>query len=164
MRALLLVDVAPRLEPEGVMRVVSFMLDRSREGFESLEEAAQSVATFLPHRPKPRNLSGLEKNLRRGDDGRYRWHWDPRFLSGDSSVSTRDFRTRLESASARVSVPTLLIRGRLSDVLSEEGAQELLSLIPHAQYVDVRDAGHMIAGDKNDAFNQAVLEFLSALP
>jgi pimeloyl-ACP methyl ester carboxylesterase len=38
--------------------------------------------------------------------------------------------------------------------------QELRRLIPHAEIVDVADAGHMVAGDRNDAFNAAVIEFV----
>ena len=52
------------------------------------------------------------------------------------------------------------MRGRVSDLLSEEGAQELLELVPHAQMVDVAGAGHMVAGDRNDLFNDAVVNFL----
>jgi non-heme chloroperoxidase len=51
----------------------------------------------------------------------------------------------------------------MSDLLSEEGAQELLEIVPHAQYADVAGAGHMVAGDRNDAFNDAVMSFLDEL-
>jgi pimeloyl-ACP methyl ester carboxylesterase len=57
-------------------------------------------------------------------------------------------------------VPTLLVRGRQSDLLSEEGAQQFLRTVPHAEYADVGGAGHMVAGDRNDAFNDAVVSFL----
>ena len=60
-------------------------------------------------------------------------------------------------------MPTLLVRGRVSDLLSEEGAQDLLRLVPHAEFVDVEGAGHMVAGDKNDLFNDAIVGFLDRL-
>ena len=69
---------------------------------------------------------------------------------------------RLEQAARRVRIPMLLIRGRMSDLLSEEGARELLRLVPHAQFADVEGAGHMVAGDRNDLFNGAVTSFLRA--
>ena len=59
-----------------------------------------------------------------------------------------------------ITVPTLLVRGRMSDIVSEQGARELQELIPHAQVVDVAGAGHMVAGDKNDLFNDAIVTFL----
>ena len=70
---------------------------------------------------------------------------------------------RLARAARRITIPTLLVRGRMSDLLSEEGAQELLELVPHAQLADVAGAGHMVAGDRNDAFNDAVVTFLAAV-
>jgi len=159
-RALVLVDIAVRIEPEGVDRIVEFMTARP-EGFASLEEAADAVAAYLPHRRRPRELSGLAKNLRRGEDGRWRWHWDPRFLVGRRPRS-HDPETpgRLEKAARALRLPTLLVRGRLSDLLSEEGARHFLELAPHARYTDVSDAGHMVAGDRNDRFTRAVLDFL----
>jgi len=159
-RALVLVDVATRMEPEGVGRIVGFMTARP-EGFASLEEAADAVAAYAPHRRRPRDLSGLAKNLRRGEDGRWRWHWDPRFLLGRGPRSRdADVPDRLDTAARALRLPTLLVRGQLSDLLSEEGARHFLELVPHARYADVSDAGHMVAGDRNDRFTRAVLDFL----
>ncbi|WP_436637046.1 alpha/beta fold hydrolase [Microbaculum sp. FT89] len=165
MAALVLVDVTPRMDPNGVAGVLQFMGARMDSGFQSLEEAADAVAEYLPHRPRPRSLDGLRKNLRLDADGRYRWHWDPRFLSGPRPVSSgaeRNPDVLLEAAS-RVSVPTLLVRGRMSELVSEEHADEFLSLVPHAAYADVSGAGHMVVGDKNDVFAQAVIDFLGRL-
>ena len=50
----------------------------------------------------------------------------------------------------------------MSDLVTEEYAQDFLKMVPHAKYTDVKDAGHMIAGDKNDIFTSAVIEFLEA--
>jgi pimeloyl-ACP methyl ester carboxylesterase len=158
---LVLVDVAPRLETAGITRIADFMLGHL-DGFASLDEVADAVAAYNPHRPRPTDLSGLRKNVRQRDDGRWYWHWDPQFLQGGRTDEPRSFTNedRLESAARALRLPTLLVRGRQSDVLSEEGARRLLSLTPHARYVDVGDAGHMVAGDRNDVFNDAVVAFL----
>ncbi len=66
----------------------------------------------------------------------------------------------MKDAARRLTIPTLLVRGRVSDLLSEEGAKELLDLVPHAEYADVAGAGHMVAGDRNDLFNDAIVGFL----
>jgi pimeloyl-ACP methyl ester carboxylesterase len=155
--ALVLVDIAPKIEPDGADRIVNFMTARP-DGFASLEEVADAIAEYNPHRPRPRDLSGLEKNLRLGDDGRYRWHWDPRFLAADRPSRTED--STLEDAARTLDLPTLLVRGRLSDLLSEQGARHFLELVPHAEFADVSGAGHMVAGDRNDAFTRAVVGFL----
>ncbi|HKE76905.1 MAG TPA: alpha/beta hydrolase [Acidimicrobiales bacterium] len=165
-RGLVLVDVAPRLEPEGIARIGEFMVGHL-DGFASLEEVADAVAAYNPHRPRPKDLSGLRKNVRLREDGRWHWHWDPAFVGGGGPIDEPRSYTnedRLEAAAATLALPTLLVRGRQSDVLSEEGARQLLALVPHARYVDVGGAGHMVAGDRNDAFNDAVRGFLDSLP
>jgi pimeloyl-ACP methyl ester carboxylesterase len=162
--ALVLVDVAPRIEATGVARIGVFMTEHI-DGFASLDEVADAVAAYNPHRPRPSDLSGLRKNVRQREDGRWYWHWDPQFVLGKfgSTDETRSSMTepgRLVAAAKKITIPTLLVRGRMSDLLSEEGAQELLELVPHARLVDVAGAGHMVAGDRNDLFNDAVVTFL----
>jgi pimeloyl-ACP methyl ester carboxylesterase len=155
--AVVLVDITPRVEQEGVDRIRAFMTGRPN-GFADLDEAADYVAAYLPNRPRPKNLSGLEKNLRKGEDGRYRWHWDPEMLS---PARLRRDPERMMAAARALKVPTLLVRGKVSDVVSEETADEFRAAVPHAEYADVSDAGHMVAGDQNDAFGTAVLGFLA---
>jgi len=169
-RGLVLVDVAPRTEPEGVQRIGDFMAANLESGFGSLEEVADAVAAYNPHRPRPSDLSGLKKNVRLREDGRWVWHWDPAFMRGiestDDETRSNDVMNheRLEAATRHLTVPTLLVRGRMSDLLSEEGAREMLALAPHAEYADVAGAGHMVAGDRNDLFNDAIVGFLDRLP
>lgn len=160
--ALVLVDVTPRLEPEGVDRIFRFMTAHP-DGFASVEDAAVAVAEFLPHRERPPDPKGLEKNLRKGADGRYRWHWDPRFLTRAVSARKRGdspWPGRLDAAARNLTCPTLLVRGKLSDVVSEEAVAQFRALTPHAEYVDVAGAAHMVAGDRNDVFGDSVVEFL----
>jgi len=166
-RALVLVDIAPRIEEAGALRIGHFMLQNMEAGFASVEEAAAAVAAYNPHRPPPSDPSRLMKNLRRREDGRLIWHWDPRFLTTQSGLDeTRAAlmnAERLDAAARSLAIPTLLIRGRMSDVLSEDGARHFLRLVPAADYVDVAGAGHMVAGDRNDVFNDAIVRFLSAV-
>jgi pimeloyl-ACP methyl ester carboxylesterase len=163
-RGLVLVDVAPRIEPEGTERIAAFMHARP-EGFANLDEVADAVAAYNPHRPRPRSLEGLKKNVRLRDDGRWHWHWDPAFMTPNSNEPNRLVDpVLLEAAARNVTVPTLLVRGVQSDVLSPQGAQELLALIPGSRLVDVAGAGHMVAGDDNDIFARAVIDFLTGLP
>lgn len=154
---LVLVDVAPRMEPEGVERIVAFMTSHP-DGFATLDECADAVAAYNPNRPRPKSAEGLAKNLRKGEDGRWRWHWDPGFLG--ISGRSEDPAGTIDRAARAVDVPTLLVRGRQSDLLSEEGAKHFLELVPHAEFVDVSGAGHMVAGDNNDVFTDSVRGFL----
>jgi pimeloyl-ACP methyl ester carboxylesterase len=161
-KSLVLVDIAHRSEAAGVQRIIDFMTGNP-EGFASLEEVADAVSAYMPHRPRPTNLDGLARNLRLGDDGRYRWHWDPAFMSGDRRPRTSVHIDIFVEHAKRLTLPVLLVRGRMSDVVSEDTVREFLELVPHAQYVDVQDAHHMVAGDRNDAFTPPVVAFLRSL-
>jgi pimeloyl-ACP methyl ester carboxylesterase len=162
--ALVLVDITPRPATEGVSRIMEFMSKDAIEGFESLEDAADAISEYNPHRPRPTDLSGLSKNLRQGDDGRWRWHWDPAFLNvrgGGTTEHARDAHHReMEEIARRITAPTLLVRGGLSDIVTDREVAEFLELVPHARYIDVAGAAHMIAGDRNDVFTDAIVEFL----
>ena len=152
---LVMVDIAPTVNTAGTDKILAFM-HSAPEGFASVEEAADAVAAYLPHRPRPKDTSGLLKNLRLRD-GRYYWHWDPRmFREGRGPRDTDGLR----DAARNLTVPTMLVRGRLSDVLSQAGVDDFLELVPHAEFADIAGADHMVAGDKNDAFNAAVFAFL----
>lgn len=157
---LTLVDVTPRMEMAGINRIVGFMTAHVQKGFKSIDEAADVIAAYLPNRERRRNLSGLAKNLRLGSDGRYRWHWDPRFITNVQPPEQERRFDRLENAARRVGCPVHLVRGGMSDLVSEEVTKAFLELVPHASYSNVVDAGHMVVGDQNDHFSQAVLGFL----
>ena len=155
--ALVMVDIAPQVEPAGTAKIRAFM-EQKREGFDSLDEVAEAIANYQPHRKRPRNLDGLAKNVRLGSDDRYYWHWDPKRLDRDWNMT--EYRARIKAAADHLDLPVLLVRGGLSDVLSEEGAQAFLAQCPHAEYVNVTDAAHMVAGDRNDIFAGSVVDFL----
>ena len=155
---LVLVDVVPRFEKDGSARIRDFMFS-GVDGFDSLEQAAEAVSAYLPHRTKPRSPEGLKKNLRLRD-GRWYWHWDPAFLTkpADDPFVRMDM---LEQSAIDLRIPILLIRGKLSDVVSPEGVQDFLTKVPRAEFVELSDAGHTAAGDDNDAFSEVVVQFVS---
>jgi pimeloyl-ACP methyl ester carboxylesterase len=167
--AVVLVDITPKVENAGSRRIVSFMM-ANPDGFATLDEAAVAIAEYNPHRPPPSSTAGLAKVLRQGEDGRWRWHWDPKFIAEraalmlsdpDAWETERQVRAdRLHESAGAMRAPLLLIRGLLSDLVSDEAVAALRAAAPGAEYVDVRGAGHMVAGDDNDAFTVAVAGFL----
>jgi pimeloyl-ACP methyl ester carboxylesterase len=161
--AVVLVDVTPRVNRDGVAKIHGFMRARAGEGFTTVAEAADAVAAYLPHRPRPRSQEGLKKNLRLHPDGRWRWHWDPRMLEGDHSFAAdhRVLELALTEAAKAITIPALLVRGGSSELVHEAHVREFLDLVPHADYIDVAGARHMVAGDSNDRFSDAVLEFVA---
>ena len=159
-RALVLVDVVPRVELGGAQEIKAFM-QADPDGFESVDAAAEAVAAYLPHRPRPADSSGLLRNLRLKEDGRYYWHWDPRMMADFSRSDLTALSAELEAAARKITVPTLLVRGGRSRVVTEAGAQTLRTLIPHAEVAKIDDADHMVAGDANDAFHAPLVDFLA---
>ncbi len=163
--AVVLVDIVPNMEQSGANRIHAFMSDRMESGFESLEEVADAIAEYNPHRPRPTDLQGLTTNLRRRGD-RWYWHWDPQFINGIAALPPFEV-TEVDRMHAAVDailaggVPMLLVRGRMSDLVSQERADEFLARFPQVEFTDVRGAGHMVAGDRNDVFADAVLDFLA---
>lgn len=165
-QALVLVDITPRVEMTGAREVMAFM-DSAPHGYASLDDAADAVAAYLPHRKRPKNTGGLLRNLRLRD-GRYFWHWDPAFMQMGRDADERreavqdavDKLNALEDSARKIKIPTLLIRGGRSRIVSDEGVREFRELVPHAEFVDIPEADHMVAGDANDAFNDAVFRFI----
>lgn len=154
---LVLVDIAPRVDAAGQARVRAFMAG-APDGFSSLEEVAEAVNAYSPRRRGSGNVEGLRKNVRQRADGRWYWHWDPRFL--EASTDEQNFAVdRLLRAAGNVSAPTMLVRGSRSDMVTAEAANELLELVPSARLVEVA-AGHMITGDDNDVFTSRLRDFL----
>lgn len=161
--SLVLVDITPRMDLDGVAKIQGFMGEHMEEGFASLEEAADAIAGYLPHRKRPTSLDGLRKNLRLCDDGRFRWHWDPAFMTSERNIN-HEARATMEAiieALPALRVPVLLVRGMQSELVHEDFAREFVALAPTARYVDVGGASHMVAGDKNDIFCNAILDFLT---
>jgi pimeloyl-ACP methyl ester carboxylesterase len=156
--ALVLVDVVPRIDPGGAAKILAFMRGYPK-GFATLGEAANAVAAYNPHRPRAKDAAGLAKNLRTKPDGRLYWHWDPRVLTGRAEPPA--LSDRLNEAATRVRIPTLLVRGLRSDVVTDVGVEDFKRYMPHLEVFDVPNAGHMVAGDQNDAFNRGVIDFLA---
>ncbi|TDU32415.1 pimeloyl-ACP methyl ester carboxylesterase [Panacagrimonas perspica] len=161
-RALVMVDIVPRIEQAGGDKIGAFMR-ANPEGFATLEDAADAVAAYYPHRPRPKDPSGLMKNLRRRDDGRLHWHWDPQLFARprkDRPPEPPRFTEQLLHACPGVHIPTLLVRGLNSDIVGDAGVAEFKQALPQLEVFDVVGAGHMVAGDRNDAFNHGVVSFL----
>jgi pimeloyl-ACP methyl ester carboxylesterase len=154
---LVLVDITPTINQAGQRRVQEF-LGSAPEGFASLEAAAEAIDAYQSLPRRRRNVQGLRKNLRQRDDGRWYWHWDPRFLEfgTDPRNSAVD---RLTRATGNVTAPTLLVRGRHSELVTAQSAAEFIDLVPSAELVEV-DAGHMVTGHDNDVFTVRLNQFL----
>ncbi|WP_375383083.1 alpha/beta fold hydrolase [uncultured Sphingomonas sp.] len=157
--AVVLVDIVPEPEPEGISRIVEFMR-ANPDGFATLDEATDAVAAYNPARPRPRDPTGLMRNLRRRENGRLYWHWDPRITAEEPARHHAVVQRSAAVMAKHPDLPVLLVRGLGSDVVSDNGVAAFRRLLPELEVVDVAGAGHMVAGDRNDAFNAGVIAFL----
>jgi pimeloyl-ACP methyl ester carboxylesterase len=162
--AIVLIDVGHRLEEEGVMKIMEFM--RAHESFSSLEEAAEQIAPYLPHRRNVRP-ERLRRNLRQRIDGRWVWkHGYSRRLRAQGPGAGRDWRNVVEGLdvdAAGLHCPVLVLRGAYSDVLSDRGAEEIAAIIPNARLTTVANAGHLAAGDNPESTVNLIKSFLDEL-
>ncbi|MCH2236488.1 MAG: alpha/beta hydrolase [Sphingomonadales bacterium RIFCSPHIGHO2_01_FULL_65_20] len=155
---LVVVDIVPEPNPEGIDRIVGFMRSKP-EGFANVEEAVAAVAAYNPQRRTPPDPNGLMKNLRAGEDGRLRWHWDPEILSLSPTILNGIVQRASQRLGSLPDLPVLLVRGLSSDVVSDAGVAAFRKTVPHLEVLDVAGAGHMVAGDRNDAFNDGIIAF-----
>ncbi|WP_084399730.1 alpha/beta fold hydrolase [Henriciella aquimarina] len=158
--ALILVDITPNSERAGMQRVRDFMA-AGLKGFATLDDAADAVAAYNTSRPRPKDISGLKRNLRQHSDGRWYWHWDPGMVEIDIDQERALMARTFKGLEAAPELPLLLVRGLKSDVVTDSTVEEFRDRLPSLKVADVSGAGHMVAGDKNDAFLEAILGFLA---
>jgi pimeloyl-ACP methyl ester carboxylesterase len=162
---IVLIDIGHRLEEEGVKRIIDFM--RANESFASLDDAAAEISRYLPQRKAVRPES-LTRNLRRRADGRWIWKHGMarRWRDEGEPEEMPDWRNILEGLaddSASLKCPVLVLRGGKSDVLSDQGAEEIAEIIPDGRQRTVANAGHLAAGDNPESTVGLVKAFLDEI-
>jgi pimeloyl-ACP methyl ester carboxylesterase len=162
--AIALIDVGHKLEEKGVRKIIEFM--SKHESFASLQDAATEIAQYLPHRKEVRAES-LTRNLRQRPDGRWVWkHGFNRRLRAEGAEQGKNWThviEGLDADAAALRCPVLVLRGSTSDVLSNQGAEEVAALIPDARLAIVDKAGHLAAGDNPASTVNLIASFLAEL-
>jgi len=155
--ALVLVDLTPRMDEVGLRRVRNF-LQVSMKGFDSIEEAAETLEKYA-ERKIGRNYFRLRNSVRTDADGRLYWRWDPR-AAGDDYLSSTEIEARLTVAAAGLRLPTLLVRGTLSDLVTDDCVAHFRSTQPAAEVFDIVGGGHLMKTQRLDVFCSATIDFL----
>ncbi|MDY6860782.1 MAG: alpha/beta hydrolase [Pseudomonadota bacterium] len=158
-RNLVLVDLAPRLDPAGIERVRSFFRV-SRDGFDSIEQAGAALDQYA-ERSMTRNFFKLRGLLRIGPDQRFYWRWDPR-VGSDGFFTPPDLEARLSESAARLAVPTLLVRGTDSDLVTDQSVAHFRECQPAAEVVSIPGSGHLMKAQDLNVYCAATLAFLKA--
>lgn len=157
---IMLADVAPLLRDEGVDDFRTFFV-ASAQGFRDADEAADCLALHFGQK-RPEDASGLEKVMRRADDGRLYWQWDPATVRPEF-LNPPSEGVALELAASRVRCPVLLVRAELSSIVTDESVARFRGLTPQLEVVEAKGVGHMLTGDNNDIFAATLLDHLSRL-
>ncbi len=160
MKGLVVVDVGPEINSAGTQRIREFS---STPELESLEAFLERAVKFNPIRD-PRVLRrSLFYNLRQLPTGKWSLKHDQRRASDDSWRIAAEQRERILRDVAKISCPTLILRGGKSDVLTDEAAERFAHMLPHARWVRVENAGHNVQGDNPSGLLDAMNPFLRDL-
>jgi pimeloyl-ACP methyl ester carboxylesterase len=154
---LVIIDSRPAIPPErlDVMHARGLRVPRVHPS----EEAAAAAFRLLPRetRAEPALLAHMAREAVARRDGGWGWRFDPLTHGERRPVDAWPLL-------ARISAPTLVVRGALSPVLTADMARELCAAIPRARLVTVPDAYHHLTLDAPAALADALEGFLRALP
>ena len=156
---LVIIDAGPEIRRPGSRRIRDFVNGGANP--ESLDAIIARALAFNPRRDPKILRRSLMHNLRQQTDGNWVWKYDrKRFQQMDRDAHTAERRALAESL-AKVTCPTLVVRGAESDVFHEEDAERLAQRLPDGRYVTIPRAGHTVQGDNPKDLAGALREFLS---
>ena len=159
---LVLVDITPGRPAAAAAPAPGEISDDDRTApgeFDSPEAALTHLKRLMPRAPAPLVEESVRHGLRKTDDGRYTWKYDPAFLSARRS---RANAVDLWSAVKSIPTPTLLQYGSHSNVVSPELAARMGETMPRCTVERIEGAGHGLFTDQPEAFAQSVERFLAA--
>jgi esterase len=158
---LVIVDVGPEMRPEGMREIIAFT-SADRE-LPSIEDFVARAMTFNPRRQPELLRRSLQHNLRLLPSGGWTWKWDPRRMQNTGTEAQAQEHAMLWEDIARISVPTLVVRGANSPVLSADDARKLTEAFHSATGAEVPDAGHTVQGDNPKGFLKVIIPFLDGV-
>jgi pimeloyl-ACP methyl ester carboxylesterase len=156
MRAMVIVDVAPEISTSGAERIRDFA---ATPELDSPDDFLARATKFNPIRDPAVLRRSLHYNLRETPAGRWVFKHDQRRRSDDATRAFTEDRTRLASEVAKIKSPTLVVRGALSDVLTDEAADKFARSLSDGRWVRIEKSGHNVQGDNPRAFLDAILSF-----
>jgi esterase len=156
MRAMVIVDVAPEVSSSGAERIRAFTATPELDSPEAFLERA---VKFNPLRDPAVLRRSLYYNLRQTPVGKWTFKHDQRLRSDEGMRSFSEARVRLASELSSIRCPTLVVRGALSDILTDDAAEKFARSLPDGRWVRVEKSGHNVQGDNPRALLDAMLAF-----
>jgi esterase len=142
---LVIIDAGPEMRRPGSSRIRDFV--REVQESVTVEAIIEKALQFNPRRDPKILRRSLMHNLRQQPDGSWQWKYDRRRFQRLDHEAHRAERAGLADGLARITCPTLVVRGGESDVFHEDDAERLTARLPHGRRVTIPRAGHTVQGD-----------------
>jgi esterase len=155
---LVIVDIGPEMGATGVTRIFSGL--RADDVFDSVEDAIRQGREANPNVDEAEHRHRVANNMMRLEDGRWTYRYD-RALRDPGNPRPRPSTEEEWQLVRSISVPTLLLRGEVSDILPREIADRMVREIPDCRLVEVAGSGHSIPLERPRGFLEAVDTFLA---
>jgi len=156
-------DVGPALAPEGIERIAGYVgAGDDKPDLDRFEDAVAAIRAInevaFPDRDQAFWDAFARRTFRETPEGRWRLDYDPgvaRALAelGPAPDLWGPFRSMAD-------IPTLIIRGAISDLLTPPIIEEMCAARPGFDYVEVPRIGHAPMLDEPEAA-AAILDFLA---
>jgi esterase len=145
LNALVIIDAGPEIRRPGSSRIRDFV--NGVADTVTIEGIIEKALQFNPRRDPTILRRSLMHALRQQPDGSWKWKYDRRRFQVLDQEKHRSERAALADGLARITCPTLVVRGGESDVFHEEDGIRLAQRLPDGKFVTVPRAGHTVQGD-----------------
>ncbi|QWE17475.1 alpha/beta fold hydrolase [Polynucleobacter sp. AP-Nino-20-G2] len=144
-RRMLINDVGPRIEPEAIKRLGSyvgqpFAFSNRADALERLNVICSSFGTHTPEEWEIYNGPMLVQK-----DGVWGMHYDPDIAVPFASVNpimAKAGEMAMWHAFKQIHIPMLIVRGGDSDLLSAKTVEEMCKVNPHVRSIEIPGVGH----------------------
>ena len=144
-RRMLINDVGPRIEPDAIKRLGSYVGQpfSFANRADALSRLNQICATFGEHTPEEWEIYNGPMLVQR--DGMWIMHYDPNISVPFASVNpimAKAGEMAMWHAFKQIHIPMLIVRGGDSDLLSAATVAEMCKVNPYARSIEIPHVGH----------------------
>lgn len=153
------VDAGPWVSAGGGQDIIDFV--SGNNAHPEFEDFVAAAVSFNPRRDPELLRASLRHTLRQTVSGAWEWKADRRFPFDPDKMQT--MIAGLEALPAKITCPTLVVRGGDSNILSDENAARFAAALPDGRWVSVPGAGHTVQGDQPARLVAEMRGFLSEI-
>ena len=162
-RRMLINDVGPKIEPEAIKRLGSYVGQpfAFANRADALTRLNQICASFGVHSPEEWETYNGPMLIQR--DGVWIMHYDPNIsvpFAAVNPIMAKAGEMAMWHAFKQIHIPMLIVRGGDSDLLSAATVAEMCKVNPHARSIEIPNVGHAPAFVKPEQ-SALVKEFFS---